>query len=77
MEPPKLVGPDELYLESVRQAREESTGAKVFSGVTLFDLACEFTRAGIRMQHPGADESHVLDLLRQRLDLARRLEQVP
>lgn len=76
-ESPRFLGPDELFLESVLQARESSVGTKILCGVELFDLACEFSKAGIRMQYPEADEPLVLDLLRQRLDLARRLEHAP
>ena len=37
----------------------------------LHDLACEMARAGIRVQHPDADEAEVNRLLRRRLELAR------
>jgi len=44
------------------------------AGPELFDLACELTKAGIRMDHPDADEARVLELFRGRLVLAERLE---
>ncbi len=65
---------DELYTEEVHRARRMPLGEKVFAGIELFDLACEFTKSGIRVQHPEADEARVLELLRDRLALARRLE---
>jgi hypothetical protein len=40
----------------------------------LFDYACWVTAEGIRMQNPGISEQDVQRILRERLDLARRLE---
>jgi len=65
---------DDLYAESVHEARLQPWWEKLFVGIDLFDLACEFTRTGIRMQHPDADESRVAQLLEERLAMARRLE---
>ncbi len=65
---------DDLYREEVRRARSMSLGQKVFAGIELFDMACEFAKSGIRAQHPEANEAQVLELLRDRLALARRLE---
>ena len=36
----------------------------------LHELSCEVAREGIRRQHPGADDSEVERLLRERLRLA-------
>ena len=47
---------------------------KLVAGIELFDLACEFARAGIRMENPDADASTVEDILRRRLAIARVLE---
>jgi len=41
--------------------------------LNLHELACEVTREGIRHQHPELDETGVNRLLRERLELARRL----
>ena len=68
---------DALYRDKVRAARAMTPGDRLLAGLRLFDLACEMTKAGIRMQHPEADEARVLEILRARLDLARRLEDVP
>lgn len=65
---------DDLFAEEVRRARMQPVAEKVFLGIELFDYACEVTQSGIRMQHPDADEDRVLDILRERLALARRLE---
>ena len=68
------LGPDDLYMEDVRRARNTPIARKIFAGIELFDLACAFTKAGIRADHPDADEARVLELLRDRLALGRRLE---
>jgi hypothetical protein len=39
----------------------------------LHELACDLARAGIRRQHPEANEAEVNRLLRGRLELARTL----
>lgn len=65
---------DDLYLEQVRAARLQSLEEKLFAGIELFELACEFIRAGIRVQHPNFNDDEVEDALRQRLELGRRLE---
>ena len=49
--------------------REERVGI----ALRLHELACEMARLGIRRQHPGASKSEVERLLRQRLELARRI----
>jgi hypothetical protein len=46
---------------------------RVKLGFDLFRLACDVARAGIRRQHPGADEAEVERLLKERLALARNL----
>lgn len=53
---------DALYAEEVRAARKLSIEQKLFYGIELFDLACEFAKAGIRADHPDADEARVLEL---------------
>jgi hypothetical protein len=70
---PRLSAED-LYWEQVEAARQQSFEEKFLAGADLFDLACEFMRAGIRMQFPDADEARVQELLEERLALARRLE---
>ena len=73
MEPtPELV--DALYADKVRRARAMSEEQRFQAGPELFDMACEWTKAGIRMDHPSAKDAEVLDLLRRRLALAERLE---
>jgi hypothetical protein len=65
---------DELYREQVLAARAMSPDERFFAGPRLFDFACQVTRDGIRHQHPDASDEQVEEFLRQRLALARRLE---
>lgn len=60
--------------DRIERAKRERPEDKFYTGPELFDLACEFAKAGIRMQHPDADEHRVLDLLRKRIALGERLE---
>ncbi|MEW6250212.1 MAG: hypothetical protein AB1716_06175 [Planctomycetota bacterium] len=74
MEPtPELI--DALCLAKVRSARGMPPEEKFLAGAQLFDYACEIARAGIRAQHPDANEEQVEELLGQRLALGRRLEE--
>ena len=45
------------------------------AGPQLFDMACRLMKDGIRMQFPEADEGRVEEVFRQRLAIARRLEE--
>ncbi len=65
---------DELYREELREARAMRPEEKILAGQQLFESACRITLAGIRQQNPGASEEQYLDILRQRLELQRRLE---
>ncbi len=76
MEPnPDLIA--EIYRERVRRARETPPAEKLLAGLTLFELSVGITIDGIRSQFPDADERRVREILRQRLALARRLEDGP
>ena len=65
---------DELYREEVREARGMNPVDKILAGQQLFESACRITLAGIRHQNPHASEDECLEILRQRLELQRRLE---
>lgn len=67
---------DDIYRRRILRARAMSPGEKMLSGANLFEMGCEITRAGIRAQHPGADEAEVERILRDRLALSRRLEEI-
>ena len=65
---------DELFRERVERARRMTEEQKLLAGPQLFDFACRFTCAGIRHQFPGATEEDVRRILRERLEIGRRLE---
>jgi len=66
---------DELFREELIEARAMSLKEKVLAGQQLFEAACRITLAGIRHQFPGASEERCREILRERLDLQRRLEE--
>lgn len=66
---------DDLYREKVERARRMTPWEKLMAGPALFDSACAWTKAGIRMQHPQADERRVQELLIERIESQRRQEQ--
>lgn len=66
---------DEIYREKVIRARQMSPEEKFDAGYTLFEQACEVTRAGIRDQHPEADEAQVEQLLERRLAIGALLDE--
>lgn len=65
---------DPFWAEEVERARHQSPEEKLRLGPDLFDYACEITLAGIRWQNPGISDEQALDILRQRLELAERIE---
>ena len=70
----RLVDADDLHQEQVDSARKQSIGERLQAGIDLFGLSCEFMRAGIRLQHPDADDDRVFQIVEERLVLARKLE---
>jgi len=66
---------DELYREELREARAMAPAEKVRAGQRLFESACRISLAGIRDQNPEASEDQCLEILRQRLEYQRRLEE--
>ena len=65
-----------LYLEKIRAARAMRAEDKLLAGPRLFDYACRITLSGIRSQSPELTEEAAREVLRKRLALARRLEQL-
>jgi hypothetical protein len=70
---PRLI--DELFRDKVRASRNMSDEERFLAGPRLFDYACRIALDGIRCQFPDATEEEARQILRQRLELARRLEQ--
>ena len=73
MEPIKELA-DHLYRQRVLEARAMDPAEKLLAGLRLFDYACRITADGIRHQFPGISEERVREILVERLELARRLE---
>ncbi len=69
---PELI--DQLYRDKVLAARCMALEDKLCSGGQLFDEVCQRMREGIRWQFPDADQVRVEEILRHRLEIARRLE---
>ena len=66
---------DAIYRERVERARQTPPAEKLFGGARIFDRSCRIMADGIRGQFPEADERRVQQILRERLAVARRLEQ--
>ena len=63
-----------LDREEFHQARQLPAEEKIFAGPRLFELACWITLEGIRHQFRGKSEETYQDILRQRLELQKKLE---
>ena len=73
MEPTRALG-DQLYCEEVFAARAMTPEEKLLAGPRLFDFACRIAMDGIRQQFPDAEEQRVREILAERVELGRRLE---
>ena len=65
--------PEAALKEQIERYRAMSGEERLRIALRLHEVSCEFARAGIRRQHPKADDAAVEQLLRQRLALARQL----
>jgi len=65
---------DELYREEVLDARRMPLEEKLILGERLFRWACAVTLAGIRSQNPEADEAECQRILRERIELGKRMK---
>ena len=63
-----------LEREQVEDARRQSPAQKLLLGGDLFDAAREVMLSGIRAQYPGISDERAMEIVRQRLELARQLE---
>ena len=70
----RVMTADDLEREQIEEARAMSPGMKLFLGPQIFDRNVQFIAAGVRSQFPDADEARVQEIVRERLALARRLE---
>ena len=65
-----------LRREEIEESRRMPSEEKLRAGAELFDFACAVSLAGIRVQHPQADEVRIAELLRQRLEIGERGERL-
>ena len=73
MEPTGTLG-DRLYRDEVLAARAMTPEEKFLAGPQLFDFACRIALDGIRNQFPDVDEHRIRQILAERVELGRRLE---
>ena len=66
---------DALYWEKVERARKVPPEERMKAGPELFDYACSITMNALREQMPDATEAQLLDKVRERIAIKRRLEE--
>lgn len=67
---------DALFRDEVLSARAMRPEDKLLAGPRLFDLALRVMADGVRHQFPDADERRVQEIVRQRVEMARRIEEL-
>ncbi len=67
---------DQLYRDEVLAARAMTPEEKLLAGPRLFDFACQIALDGIRNQFPDVDDERVREILAERVELGRRLENI-
>ncbi|MGQ0635771.1 MAG: hypothetical protein ACT4QC_14265 [Planctomycetaceae bacterium] len=65
---------DEIYRERVLRARAAKPEEKLLAGARIFERVCRVMADGIRSERPEASAEQVRELLKGRLEIARRLE---
>jgi hypothetical protein len=75
MEPTKELV-DAIFRERVLRARRMPPEDKLLEGVRLFDNDCRIMKERIRNEFPDADEEHVNEILIDRINLIRQLEEL-
>ena len=65
---------DQLYRDEVLAARVMTPEEKLLAGPQLFDFACRIALDGIRHQFPDVHEQRVRQIVAEREELGRRLE---
>ena len=63
---------DQLYREEILRARQMTPEERLTAAFEIAPLAHAFMYAGIRGQHPQADEAELLRLARARIAKVRR-----
>ena len=66
---------DQLYREEILHARKQTPQQRVAGAFEMAPFARGMMEAGIRSQHPGADDAEVLRLGRERIAKGRRINE--
>jgi hypothetical protein len=64
-----------LYRDKVLRARARTMDERLRDGLECFDLSCRLMADGVRHQFKLTDEAAVWQKVRERLDVARRIEE--
>ena len=67
---------DSIYRERILHARRQPLEDKFVQGLDLFTESCEWMKVGIRHQFPDADEPQVNQILIERVNRLRKLDDV-
>ena len=65
----------EIYRDKVLRARARSMDERMRDGLECFDLSCRLMADGVRHQFKLQDETAILQKVRERLDIIRRIEE--
>lgn len=68
---------DEIYREKVERARRMSLARRVEVGAELSDLGRQMMRETILAAEPAATEEQIRRIMRERIALSRRLDDLP
>lgn len=66
---------DQLYREEILRARKQTPQERVRGAFEIAPFANAMMYAGIRRQHPEADEAELLRLARERIAKVRRINE--
>jgi hypothetical protein len=67
---------DAIYWDKIRRAREQSPIDKLLDGFRLHEFASQITLAGIRDQNPGVTDAEALQILKDRVAMQRRWDEI-
>jgi hypothetical protein len=67
---------DAIYKDKIARAREQDPIEKLLDGFRLHEYACGITLAGIRHQNPGISDADALQILKERVAMQRRWDEI-
>jgi hypothetical protein len=72
---PELV--DDIYREKVLRSRRMSPARRLEASLELSDMGLQMMRDSVRHQYPGASESEITARVNDRIELSRKLDNIP